>query len=62
LSRSTKLTDLAMCPNRGDRDLEQFGGHETDTFLRHDYATNGFYPLICRPILDNFDPSNFDAF
>jgi hypothetical protein len=39
LSRSTKLTDLAMCPNRGDRDLEQFGGHETDTFLRHDYAT-----------------------
>ena len=28
-----------MCPNRGDRDLEQFGGHGTDTFLRHDYAT-----------------------
>jgi len=22
-----------------DRDLEQFGGHGTDTFLRHDYAT-----------------------
>ena len=29
-----------MCPNRGDRDLEQFGGHGTDTFLRHDYATS----------------------
>ena len=39
MSRSTKLTDLAMCPNRGDRDLEQFGGHGTDIFLRHDYAT-----------------------
>ena len=32
-----------MCPNRGDRDLEQFGGHGTDTFLRHDYATNKLY-------------------